>query len=171
MRRARRRSLADDICVANPQGSIIPAQPPEDRVIIDPAKPIERWGLSPRGRERMHALLGQPWLRSVGLVLSSSEQKALDGAEILAPALGVPHRVVPELGEYDRSSTGLLPPAQFWPLVEQFASFSTARPARLDTCAPSRRGEGAIGSGERRYSITRIGAPRSHAAMSSTAWP
>lgn len=89
-------------------------------VVIDPHKPIERWGLSARGRERMHALLEQPWLRSVGLVLSSSEQKALDGAQILAPALRVPHRVVHELGEYDRSSTGLLPPGEFWPLVEQF---------------------------------------------------
>lgn len=89
-------------------------------VIIDPAKPIERWGLSPRGRERMRALLGQPWLQQVGCVLSSSEQKALDGAEILLSALAVPHRVVPELGEYDRSSTGLLQPEEFWPLVDEF---------------------------------------------------
>jgi broad specificity phosphatase PhoE len=89
-------------------------------VVIDPAKPIERWGLSGRGRERMHALLEQQWLARVGRVLSSSEQKALDGAEILVEALGVPHEVVPELGEYDRSSTGLLPPAEFWPLVDEF---------------------------------------------------
>jgi broad specificity phosphatase PhoE len=89
-------------------------------VVIDPAKPIERWGLSTRGRERMAALLRQPWLARVGRVLSSSEQKALDGAEILVEALGVPHEVVAELGEYDRSSTGLLPPAEFWPLVEEF---------------------------------------------------
>jgi broad specificity phosphatase PhoE len=89
-------------------------------VIIDPDKPIERWGLSARGRERMRSLCQQPWLRSVGCVLSSSEQKALDGAELLVAALAVPQRIVHELGEYDRSSTGLLPPAEFWPLVEQF---------------------------------------------------
>ncbi|MEY2930979.1 MAG: hypothetical protein RL033_1728 [Pseudomonadota bacterium] len=89
-------------------------------VIIDPEKPIERWGLSARGRERMRALLEQPWLRRVGCVLSSSEQKALDGAEILVAALAVPQRIVRELGEYDRSSTGLLPQAAFWPLVDQF---------------------------------------------------
>jgi broad specificity phosphatase PhoE len=89
-------------------------------VTIDPAKPIERWGLSPRGRERMRALLGQPWLRQVGCVLSSSEQKALDGAEILLSALAVPYRVVPELGEFDRSSTGLLPPDEFLRLVDEF---------------------------------------------------
>ena len=32
-------------------------------VIIDPERPIERWALSPRGRERMQALLSQPWVR------------------------------------------------------------------------------------------------------------
>lgn len=89
-------------------------------VIIDPEKPIERWGLSARGRERMRTLLEQPWQRSVGAVLCSSEQKALDGAEILVAALSVPQYIVHELGEYDRSSTGLLPPAEFWSLVEQF---------------------------------------------------
>ena len=89
-------------------------------VVIDPSKPIERWCLSPRGRERMHALLRQSWLQRVGRVLSSSEQKALDGAEILVEALGVPHEVVAELGEYDRSSTGLLAPSEFWPLVDEF---------------------------------------------------
>jgi broad specificity phosphatase PhoE len=89
-------------------------------VIIDPARPIERWVLSPRGRERMQSLLSWSWVRRIGCVLSSSEQKALDGAEILVAALGVPHRVVPELGEYDRSSTGLLPPGEFWPLVDEF---------------------------------------------------
>jgi len=89
-------------------------------VIIDPERPIERWALSPRGRQRMQSLLAQPWVRSIGCVLSSSEQKAIDGAEILVGALGVPHQVVRELGEYDRSSTGLLPPAEFWPLVDEF---------------------------------------------------
>jgi broad specificity phosphatase PhoE len=89
-------------------------------VVIDPAKAIERWSLSPRGCERMRALLDQPWLSRVGRVLSSSEQKALDGAEILVSALGLPHEVVAELGEYDRSSTGLLAPSEFWPLVDEF---------------------------------------------------
>jgi broad specificity phosphatase PhoE len=53
-------------------------------------------------------------------VLSSSEQKALDGAEILVSALGLPHEVVAELGEFDRSSTGLLPPSEFLLLVDEF---------------------------------------------------
>jgi len=89
-------------------------------VSIDPERPIERWALSPRGRERMQALLLQPWVRRIGRVLSSSEQKAIDGAEILVSALGVPHQVVPELGEFDRSSTGLLPPDEFLRRVDEF---------------------------------------------------
>jgi broad specificity phosphatase PhoE len=89
-------------------------------VIIDPERPIERWALSARGRERMQAMLSQPWVRRVGCVLSSSEQKALEGAEILVKALGVPHQVVRELGEFDRSSTGLLPSAEFWALADEF---------------------------------------------------
>jgi broad specificity phosphatase PhoE len=89
-------------------------------VIIDPAKPIERWCLSPRGRQRMGALLQQPWVGRVGRVLSSSETKALDGAEILVAGLAVAPEVSAELGEYDRSSTGLLPPSEFWPLVDEF---------------------------------------------------
>ena len=68
----------------------------------------------------MQALVSQPWVRRIGRVLSSSEQKALDGAEILVTTLGVPHQVVRELGEYDRSSTGLLPPDEFLALVDEF---------------------------------------------------
>jgi broad specificity phosphatase PhoE len=89
-------------------------------VIIDPERPIERWALSPRGRQRMQAMLSQPWVRRIGRVLSSSEQKALDGAEILVTALGISHQVVRELGEFDRSSTGLLPAAEFWALADEF---------------------------------------------------
>jgi broad specificity phosphatase PhoE len=89
-------------------------------VIIDPERPIERWALSPRGRERMQTLLSQRWVLGIGRVLSSSEQKALDAADILVTALGVPHEVVRELGEYDRSSTGLLPPDEFLVLVDEF---------------------------------------------------
>ena len=109
-------------------------------VVIDPAKPIERWSLSPRGRERMRALLEQPWLSRVGRVLSSSEQKTLDGAEILVSALGLPHEVVAELGEYDRSSTGLLPPSEFWSLVDEFFRKPTERSAAGSARWTRRRG-------------------------------
>jgi broad specificity phosphatase PhoE len=42
-------------------------------------------------------------------VYCSKEQKAIDGAEILAGHLGIGYEMVEELGEVDRSSTGYLP--------------------------------------------------------------
>ena len=81
-------------------------------VIKDPSLPVPRWPLSARGRERMTAMLARPWVRGLGAVYCSDEQKALDGAAILAGHLGLSPIVRPELGEIDRSSTGYLPEAE-----------------------------------------------------------
>ena len=78
-------------------------------VVKDPAVPVPRWSLSERGRARMTALLARPWVAEIGAVYCSDEQKALDGAAILAGHLGLMPIVVPALGEVDRSSTGWLP--------------------------------------------------------------
>lgn len=90
-------------------------------VVIDPATPVPQWPLSETGRRRMdlfvvEALAG----RAVTAVWTSDERKALDGGEIVAARLGIPHRVDPELGENDRSSTGYVAPPEFWEIVEQF---------------------------------------------------
>lgn len=68
----------------------------------------------------MRAFLGKPFVSELRHVFSSDEQKALDGAGILSAALGIPHTVLPELGENDRSATGFLAPAEFWTIVEEF---------------------------------------------------
>lgn len=78
-------------------------------VVKSPDVPVPRWPLSARGRARMTALLARPWVAGVGAVYCSDEQKALDGAAILAGHLGLAPVVLPELGEVDRSSTGYLP--------------------------------------------------------------
>ena len=78
-------------------------------VVKDPAVAVPRWPLSARGRARMTALLARSWVASLGAVYCSDEQKALDGAAILAGHLGLTPVVVPALGEVDRSSTGWLP--------------------------------------------------------------
>lgn len=78
-------------------------------VVIDPEVPVPRWPLSERGRARMKRLLAQPWLESIGAIYCSTEQKAIDGAEILARHLSIAHKMVDELGEIDRSATGYLP--------------------------------------------------------------
>jgi len=89
-------------------------------VVIDPAVPVPEWPLSDRGRRRMiwfgEAMSGRP----VTAVWSSDERKALDGAEILAARLKVPHRIDARLGENDRSSTGYVAPPEFWEIVEAF---------------------------------------------------
>lgn len=89
-------------------------------VVIDPAVPIPRWPLSEVGRRRMARFVEQMAQRPLAAVYSSDEQKALDGAQMVASALGAPHRIDVELGENDRTSTGYLPPPQFWEVVAEF---------------------------------------------------
>ena len=89
-------------------------------VVIDPDLPITHWPLSQLGRARMRQSLAQPWVASVCAIYSSCEQKALDGARILAQHLALPITTVEALGENDRSSTGYLPPAEFERLANRF---------------------------------------------------
>jgi broad specificity phosphatase PhoE len=89
-------------------------------VVISRDVPVPRWPLSERGRERMRAGLKQPWVRELTAVYCSGEQKAIDGAAILAEHLGIRFEVVAELGENDRSATGFLPPDEFERVADQF---------------------------------------------------
>lgn len=90
-------------------------------VVIDPAMPVPRWPLSETGRRRAGAFVDEALAgRTVTAVWSSDEQKALDGGQIIAARLGVPHRTDAELGENDRSSTGYVPPPEFWEIVAEF---------------------------------------------------
>jgi broad specificity phosphatase PhoE len=82
-------------------------------VVIDPKVPVPRWRLSLRGQRRMMRLLAQPWIERLGAVYCSTEQKAIDGAEILAGHLGTGYEMVADLGENDRSATGYLPADEF----------------------------------------------------------
>lgn len=81
-------------------------------VVIDPEIPVPRWPLSERGRERMKTLLVKPWINSLGSIYCSTEQKALDGAAILAEHLDLGYERMQGLDEIDRSSTGYLPHAE-----------------------------------------------------------
>lgn len=90
-------------------------------VVIDPAVPVPRWPLSEKGRRRAGLFVDEALAgRNVTAVWSSDEQKALDGGAIIAARLGTPHRVDPELGENDRSSTGYVAPPEFWEIVAEF---------------------------------------------------
>ncbi len=89
-------------------------------VVIDPLVPVPRWPLSPVGRARMErfadALAGRP----LSAIHASTEQKALDGADIIAARFGLTVQTDEALGENDRSATGYIAPPEFWDVVREF---------------------------------------------------
>lgn len=89
-------------------------------VLIDPSVPVPRWGLNPRGRERMAAFAGQPWIGGFGRVVSSDETKAIETAAAIAGCLGVEVEIRHGLHENDRSATGFLPPPEFEATADLF---------------------------------------------------
>lgn len=82
-------------------------------VVVDPAIPVPEWTLSPHGRRRMQMLLRQPWVKGLRAIWCSTEQKAIDGAEIIGHAVGITPQRLGALNENDRSATGYLPKAEF----------------------------------------------------------
>ena len=89
-------------------------------VVVSRDVPVPRWPLSELGKQRMRAGLRQPWIREVTSIYCSTEQKAIDGAEILATHLGLGVEKVEALGENDRSATGFLPPEEFERVADEF---------------------------------------------------
>ena len=89
-------------------------------VVISPDVPITQWPLSALGTQRMRQALRQPWVRDITAIYSSTEQKAIDGAAILADHLALDFTQVHALGENDRSSTGYLVLAEFEAVADQF---------------------------------------------------
>jgi broad specificity phosphatase PhoE len=92
-------------------------------VVIDPVLPVPRWPLSQTGRARMLAGLAQPWVREITAVYTSTEQKAVDAAEILANHLAIRFAQEADLGENDRSSTGFLEPEEFERVANEFFKY------------------------------------------------
>jgi broad specificity phosphatase PhoE len=89
-------------------------------VVIDPRLPVPQWPLSEQGKRRIRHLLSRAWMASIAALYCSTEQKALDGAALLAAALGIPLHQVAALGENDRAATGYLPQAEFDATVDAF---------------------------------------------------
>lgn len=89
-------------------------------VVIDPAVAVPDWRLSALGIARMRAFAKQPWLSSVRALFCSRERKAVDGAAILAEALGFNSVVLEALAENDRSATGYLAKDEFEKTADAF---------------------------------------------------
>ena len=82
-------------------------------VVISRNVPVPRWPLSETGLQRMRAALRQPWINDITAVYCSTEQKAIDGARVLADHVSLTPFEVEALGENVRSSTGFLLPDEF----------------------------------------------------------
>jgi broad specificity phosphatase PhoE len=89
-------------------------------VVVDPAVPVPRWGLSPQGIERMRRFAASPELAGVSAIWASTEAKAIEAAGLLGARLGLGVSVHAALGENDRSSTGYVPEPEFSQLAEAF---------------------------------------------------
>ncbi len=89
-------------------------------VVVDRSIPIPEWDLSDKGRQRLEILVAQPWIATIGVVFSSEERKARTAAERIAGELGLEVGSLAELGEMDRSATGMLEQDEFDRVVDQF---------------------------------------------------
>lgn len=89
-------------------------------VVIDPNQPITEWPLNAIGRSRMERFVRLLADRDVSAVYSSTEQKAMDGAAIVAESLDLSYETDGDLGENDRTSTGFIAPPEFWDVVREF---------------------------------------------------
>lgn len=89
-------------------------------VVIDPAVPMPRWGLSPKGRARAEAFARHPLIAGLSRIVSSDETKALELAQILAGPYGTLVESGENFGENDRSATGFLPPEKFEATADSF---------------------------------------------------
>lgn len=75
---------------------------------IDPARPSEEWRLSEEGRRRCAPLAERLARYELRRLLSSPEPKALETAQLVAPALGLDVEVEVDLRETERRTVGWL---------------------------------------------------------------
>jgi len=89
-------------------------------VVIDPLVPVTHWPLNETGRRRMENFAEKLAGIRLSSIHASTEQKAMDGAAIVAERFGLSCRVHEDLGENDRSATGYIAPPEFWEVVNAF---------------------------------------------------
>ncbi|MGO4706677.1 histidine phosphatase family protein [Microvirga sp. 2MCAF38] len=94
-------------------------------VVINPNQPVPEWPLSETGRLRMERFAESIASGTIDAVYASTEQKAIDGALIVAEKFGHAIKTDPDLGENDRSATGYIAPPEFWDVVREFFGHPT----------------------------------------------
>ena len=72
-------------------------------------------------------------------IYASTEQKAMDGAAIVAERLGLSYGRDEALGENDRSSTGYIAPPEFWEVVARILRHARTRASAAGSAPSTRR--------------------------------
>lgn len=90
--------------------------------VVDPDVPAREWRLSDEGRIRSRILGEELGGYELDLVVSSTEPKAVETAEIAAGALDVPIEIVVGLHEHERANVGFLKSERFERSIERFFS-------------------------------------------------
>jgi broad specificity phosphatase PhoE len=80
---------------------------------VEPGVSSHEWKLSDAGRAKAAALAERLRPHAPSVVFTSDEPKAIETAEIVATALGVPHEVAPDLHEHDRSNVPQMQTREF----------------------------------------------------------
>lgn len=108
-------------------------------VVISRTVPVTQWPLSKRGRTRMVDMLELDWVPGVTAIYCSCEQKAIDGAIILADHKSINYSTVEALGENDRSATGFLESAEFEVTADDFFASPNTSVRGWETAANAQR--------------------------------
>jgi broad specificity phosphatase PhoE len=94
---------------------------------VEPGVAPEQWRLSDRGRASVAPLAAAVGAHPPSLVISSTERKAVETAELIAQALGVDSQTAPGLHEHDRSNVPQLRSSEFISMIELFFRRPTER--------------------------------------------
>ena len=106
-----------------PKLILIKHAPPQ----VEADVPSHEWKLSAAGREKAAALAARLRSHAPSIIFTSDEPKAVETAEIVAEALGVPHTVAADLHEHDRSNVPHIRSGEFISHVEVFYRKPTER--------------------------------------------
>jgi broad specificity phosphatase PhoE len=90
------------------------------QVTIDPEVPVPQWQLSPQGRMRAERFARHPMALGLRRIVSSTETKARELADILGKVSRASVESGEKFGENDRSSTGFIAAERFETLANAF---------------------------------------------------
>jgi broad specificity phosphatase PhoE len=118
-----------------PKLILIKHAPPQ----VEAGVPSHEWKLSDAGREKAGALAERLRPHAPSIVFTSDEPKAVETAQIIAQALGVPHTVAADLHEHDRSNVPQMPTREFISSMALFFKRPTELVLGRETAAQARR--------------------------------